>query len=103
MQRRLPYFFFADLEGFGALAVLRNVEIKPQEMHTLWAGESGSAEYAGWREKDGKPLLLLKSDESAIIVLPADTETLKHVKHLTIGDTVTFESDGTVQRKGLRL
>lgn len=71
--------------------------------HTLWAGESGNAEYAGWREKDGKPLLLLKTDESAIIVLPTDTETLKHVKHLKIGDTVTFESDGTVQRKGLRL
>lgn len=77
--------------------------IKDIPRHTLWTGESGRAEYAGWREKDGKPLVLLKSKESEIIVLPVDSETLKHAKHLKIGDAVTFEYDGSVRRKGLHL
>ena len=72
--------------------------------HTLCRkGASGSAEFAGWREKDGNPLVLLKSAESEIIVLPVDEETLKQVKHLKIGDRVAYESDGTVQKRGLHL
>lgn len=77
--------------------------IKDIPKHTLWTGEGGRAEYAGWREKDGKPLVLLKSEESEIIVLPVDSETLKYAKHLKIGDAVTFEYDGSVRRRGLYL
>ncbi|SHM13907.1 Relaxase/Mobilisation nuclease domain-containing protein [Nitrosospira sp. Nsp11] len=77
--------------------------IKDIPRHTLWTGESGQAEYAGWREKDGKPLVLLKQEESEIIVLPVNTETLKHAKYLKIGDQVNFDSDGSVQKTGLSL
>jgi hypothetical protein len=77
--------------------------IKDIPRHTLWTGGSGQAEYAGWREKDGKPLVLLKHEESEIIVLPVNTETLKHAKHLKIGDQVNFDSDGSVQKTGLSL
>ena len=78
--------------------------IRDIPLHTLCrTGESGSAAFAGWREKDGNPLVLLKSEESEIIVLPVDEETLKQVKHLKIGDRVAYESDGTVQKRGFHL
>ena len=67
------------------------------------AGASGRAEFAGWREKDGRPLVLLKAEDSAIIVLPVNRETLEQVKQLTIGDAVAFASNGAVQRRGFHL
>lgn len=37
------------------------------------------------------------------MVLPVDRETLKQIKHLKIGEAVTFDSDGAILAKGLRL
>jgi hypothetical protein len=82
----------------------RRAFIKDILPHALCpAGASGRAEFAGWREKDGRPLVLLKAEESAIIVLPVNRETLEQVKQLTIGDAVAFESNGAVQKRGLHL
>ncbi|MEP6606742.1 MAG: conjugal transfer protein TraI, partial [Nitrosospira sp.] len=72
--------------------------------HALYRpGDSGSAAFAGWREISGQALVLLKGQESEIIVLPVNEETLEQVKLLRIGESLAYESDGTVQTRGLRL
>ena len=78
--------------------------IKDIQKHTSYkAGQGGHAHYAGWRQIDGQPLLLLKSRESEIIVMPVDAATLARVKRLKVGSEVIFNADGTVRKRGRSL
>ena len=45
-------------------------------------GEGGSGRFAGWRQIDEQPLVLLKNRNSEIIVMPVDMGTLARVKRL---------------------
>ncbi|ARO88824.1 hypothetical protein EBAPG3_014180 [Nitrosospira lacus] len=67
------------------------------------AGQGGYAQYAGWRQIDGHALILLKTNEAEISVMPVDAVTLARVKRLKLGSEVIFNADGTVRKKGRSL
>ncbi|MEP6604608.1 MAG: TraI/MobA(P) family conjugative relaxase [Nitrosospira sp.] len=78
--------------------------IKEIPKHTLWiSGKSIRAEYAGWREKDGESLLLLRSWNNEIIVVSVDTATLERTKKLRMNEKIIFNEDGLIQKRGHHL
>lgn len=78
--------------------------IKEIPKHTLWiSGKSIRAEYAGWREKDGESLLLLRSWNNEIIVVSVDTATLERTKKLRMNEKIIFNEDGLIQKRGRHL
>lgn len=83
---------------------VKRAVIKDIPKHINWQPRQGGyAEFAGWRQKDGQPLILLKSDKAEIIVLPTDAATLNRVKRLKIGARVAFDAKGKVRQKGRSL
>ena len=75
--------------------------IKDILKHTCWRkGRTETAHYAGWRQKDGQPLILLRSSSSEIIVVPVDDRTLHRMKRLTHGDEVMLDAQGMIRKRG---
>jgi hypothetical protein len=66
-------------------------------------GKGGSGRFAGWRQIDEQPLVLLKNRNAEIIVLPVDRAALARVKRLKMGEEVFFNEDGMIRKRGLHL
>lgn len=66
--------------------------------HCRYFDSEGLLTYAGIRNVDGQMLALLKSG-NAILVLPIDHSTARHLKRLAISDTITV-INGKIKTKG---
>ena len=78
--------------------------IKDIPRHTAWGpGQGGAGQFAGWREVDGEPLVLLKIHNADIIVVPVNTATLARVKRLKMDTEVIFNEDGMIRKRGRSL
>jgi len=65
--------------------------------HSLYTGGQFAGTFAGLRDVDGQKLALIKS-EKGITVLPIDHATNEKLKRMTIGQSVTVTSKGTISR-----
>lgn len=72
--------------------------------HIAWKpGQCGTGSFAGWRQVDERPLVLLKTRNADIIVVPVDAATLASMKRLKMGAEVTFNEEGMIRKRGRSL
>jgi hypothetical protein len=61
-------------------------------------GQRGRAHYAGMRRMDGHPLVLLKTGDSEIVVMPLEEATAARIQRLKVGTKIAFDAKGHVVR-----
>jgi hypothetical protein len=58
--------------------------------------------YAGWRRVDGQLLLLAKTGQDEIAVMPMDAAMMARLSRMKLGEKIPLDDNLVIQSKGLR-